>query len=407
MRILMVAGEYPPMKGGISRYSVNLVNALAKKIQIDVATSYASGRIQENANPCTYLHESPKTYPIIAKGDRKNSNRLLNLIAELKPDVVHVQYERGLYEIDTPYQMIYGRLFGSTLDKFLKTSKTPVVSTVHTLYPYNEYRDYIRQRASRKAGRLRILPLKVRVALRTTIMEQRYRLLLHVVGLSSEIISPSKTIRDIVGRGVVIFHGAEPAGYDDLSNEKKNDLRKEFGLPADKKVLLAFGYAGFYKGFELLEGIRLPAGWTLVVKQDRHERGAEQPVKIKDAINLNIGYIDDRALTNLFLSCDAIIFPYQVVSISGVMFDALAHGLPFVASDLKFFREFAEMGLGILATRNEISFSNALETLSQNYVQYRQRVLEFRTNLSWDIIADSHIKLYSTIIEQNRQNSVM
>jgi hypothetical protein len=37
------------------------------------------------------------------------------------------------------------------------------------------------------------------------------------------------------------------------------------------------------------------------------------------------------------------ILPYRVVSVSGVLFDALAHGLPIVASDLRFFTEFAEM----------------------------------------------------------------
>ena len=33
------------------------------------------------------------------------------------------------------------------------------------------------------------------------------------------------------------------------------------------------------------------------------------------------------------------------------MFDGLAHGLPFIASDLEFFREFSSMGLGITVKR--------------------------------------------------------
>ena len=31
LRILIVTGEYPPMKGGVGRYTFNLVDALRKK----------------------------------------------------------------------------------------------------------------------------------------------------------------------------------------------------------------------------------------------------------------------------------------------------------------------------------------------------------------------------------------
>ncbi|MDX1371373.1 MAG: hypothetical protein R3321_02835 [Nitrososphaeraceae archaeon] len=34
------------------------------------------------------------------------------------------------------------------------------------------------------------------------------------------------------------------------------------------------------------------------------------------------------------------------------MFDGLAHGLPFIASDLDFFKEFSKKGLGICVKRN-------------------------------------------------------
>ncbi|MEO9295511.1 MAG: glycosyl transferase [Nitrososphaera sp.] len=390
MRVLMVAGEYPPMKGGISRYTANLVGALAKKARIDVATNAVhAGAHSENA----------AIHPVVIKGDRGNSDRLLALVSELKPDVVNVQYERGLYEIDTPAHMLSNILFGSTLDKFYRESKVPVVSTIHTVYPYDEYRDYVQQRAARKGGKLGVLPRRLRVVVRSKMMEYRYRLLLHVANLSYEIISPTQTIRDIVKRGAVIYHGAEPAQTMDLTQNRDN-LRREFGLPSDKMLLLAFGYAGFYKGFDLLEGLVLPEGWVLVVKQDRHERGAEHPIQIGSAINLNIGYLDDEILSKLFLACDAIAFPYKVVSVSGVMFDALAHGLPFVASDLAFFREFAEMGLGIVSKRDSESFSRSLSHLAQNYSQYKRNILQFAPHLQWDKIADQHIQLYARVIKQ-------
>jgi glycosyltransferase involved in cell wall biosynthesis len=385
MKVLMVAGEYPPMKGGISRYTANLVGALAKKVSIDVAT---------NASHARTHHGNAATYPVVIKGDRRNSDRLLALVSELKPDVVNVQYERGLYEIDAPAHMLSNILFGSTLDKFYRECKVPVVSTIHTIYPYGEYRDYVQQRAARKGGKVGIMPRWLRVAVRTRIMEYRYRLLLHVANLSYEIISPAQTIHDIVKRGAVIYHGAEPARTTTGFSQNRDSLRREFGLPLDKMLLLAFGYAGFYKGFDLLEGLTLPEGWALVAKQDRHERGAERPIKVGSAINLDIGYLDDEILSKLFLACDAIAFPYKVVSVSGVMFDALAHGLPFVASDLAFFREFAEMGLGMTAKRDPKSFARAVETLGRSYDKYSAAARAFKEKLRWDFVARQHVQIY-------------
>ena len=42
----------------------------------------------------------------------------------------------------------------------------------------------------------------------------------------------------------------------------------------------------------------------------------------------------------LFYAADVVILPYKVTAGSGVMFDALAHGLPFIATNLGFFKEF-------------------------------------------------------------------
>jgi glycosyltransferase involved in cell wall biosynthesis len=428
LRILVVSGEYPPRKGGVGRYTYHLVHALRKKkkinknIDVHIAIgSHSQARrrrttttspeiVNNSSNNISYNNaddnnkgsneEDDNTiyYDIVKKGDRKNSDRLLYLIRELKPDIVNVQYERGLYEIDTTvHHMLRRVLYGSTLDKFYKECPVPTVSTLHTVIPYDEYQEYIKERALRKEGRFASLPLSIRAAIRKWVMERRYDLLLEVVKLSSDIISPARTIYDIVRRGTIIYHGAEPS-IPLLSYANKQEFRKEIGLPNDKKLLLAFGYVGSYKGFDILDSLSLPDGWSLVVKQNRHERGMEKPLYIKNAINLHLGYLDDVTLSKLFFACDAIIFPYKVVSISGVLFDALAHGLPFIASDLRFFREFAQMGLGITCNRNAISFSETIVFLASDYTRYKNNVQQFNPKLRWSNIADNHIDLFSKIL---------
>ena len=44
----------------------------------------------------------------------------------------------------------------------------------------------------------------------------------------------------------------------------------------------------------------------------------------------------------LFYAADVVLLPYKVISTSGVMFDALAHGLPFIATDLNSLRNFRD-----------------------------------------------------------------
>jgi glycosyltransferase involved in cell wall biosynthesis len=60
------------------------------------------------------------------------------------------------------------------------------------------------------------------------------------------------------------------------------------------------------------------------------------------------------------------------------MFDALAHGLPFVATDLDFFNEFSKKGLGITLKRDAEAFSNALADLDNDYNTYKKAVDAFQ-----------------------------
>jgi glycosyltransferase involved in cell wall biosynthesis len=407
------------MKGGVGRYTCNLFQALKKKgIDVNVAIGenkkiidnfnnnlkiYNDAHIRNNSQ--SILENNIKNRDciytgIIKKGDPKNSDRLLHLVNEIKPDIVNIQYERGLYENDTSIrQMIRRLLHGSTLHKFFKNCPVATISTLHTVMPYDEYKEYIKDRIKRKEGRFTRLPLPIRSFIRKWALERRYDLLFEIVKISDSIISLSQTTRKTIEIGSVIYHGSEP--YPSLSLKNKQDYRKEFKLPLDKKLLLAFGYVGSYKGFDILDDIRLPKEWNLVIKQNKHERGNEKPFELKNAINLHLGYLDDMTLSKLFFACDAIIFPYLVVSVSGVLFDALAHELPFIASDLSFFKEFSNEGLGITCSRNSVSFSEAIERLAKNYSIYKNRINQFKLKLQWDRIADEHITSFQKIISKN------
>ncbi len=92
------------------------------------------------------------------------------------------------------------------------------------------------------------------------------------------------------------------------------------------------------------------------------------------------------------------ILPYKVTSGSGVMYDGLAHGLPFISSKLEFFKEFSDMKLGMMVNRNPLEFSNSLLKLKMSYKQYKDAVVDQRKHLLWKEVAKKHIFLYNSII---------
>jgi len=77
---------------------------------------------------------------------------------------------------------------------------------------------------------------------------------------------------------------------------------------------------------------------------------------------------------------------FKVSSAAGVVFDGLARGLPFVATDLEFIREFSAQRLGITVRRNLVAFSKGLVALTSNYTGFRESVDIFKKKLIWNAV---------------------
>lgn len=139
----------------------------------------------------------------------------------------------------------------------------------------------------------------------------------------------------------------------------------------------------------------------------RKQRVKKKSIESKTrVIDLQRGFLKDEDLSMLFYASDVVVLPYRITSGSGVMFDALAHTVPFVASDLDFFKEFAEMGLGILAKRDPLSFANAIENIGRSYDKYSKAVSNFKYQLRWGYVANQHIEIYKRAILEKRRNVI-
>jgi glycosyltransferase involved in cell wall biosynthesis len=395
----MVSTEYPPMPGGVGRYTSNLTNEL-RKAGIDVYV------VCDEKGDGQYSGLSPK--------NPHNSDVLLKIVNDLKPDIVHVQFEPGLYGLIL--DPLDPKKSGTYIDAFYTKCKIPIVTTFHTGYSLGQW---ISQASLiKKSGRIGKLGIPARGLVRfwkyflnyrafTNLNKEKLRMSAAGIVFShymSERLGNS-TNNDADSNGGkchVIYHGSEPALYPSLN---KKEAREKFSLPQEEqeyRIALALGFRTATKGWDILGKMKMPDGWTLVVNSSKGHYSTENVdlkwEKADNILDLQRGFLSEEELSTLFYASDAVILPYKVTAGSGVMFDALAHGLPFVATDLKFFREFASQGLGITVKRNPHAFSSGIKKLDRNYFNYAETVDAFKQKLKWNFVARQHSQLYYSTI---------
>ena len=121
--ILMVSTEYPPMYGGVGRYTYNLTNALRKLGHtVHIACN-------ENGKDGNFFGLSPF--------NKNNSELLLNIVNNVKPDIVHIQFEHGLYGVKL--DPIEPRNTHTNIDSFYDICKVPIVTTFHSAYTFKQW----------------------------------------------------------------------------------------------------------------------------------------------------------------------------------------------------------------------------------------------------------------------------
>jgi glycosyltransferase involved in cell wall biosynthesis len=400
MKILMVSTEYPPMRGGVGRYTSNLVEALRKTgdgIEVDVVCN----------------EEGDGEFAGISPTNERNSDVLIKIVEEQsRPDVVHVQFEPGLYGlILNSANPSASRTF---IDQFYHKCKVPIVTTFHSAYTLREWMG--QAMIVKREGRTGRLGIPARAAIKTWKHLVNYKAFHDInkekLKLSYAGISLSKYMADRIGGGHVIYHGAEPAILHSVPKAKSREI---FSLPPDKMIAVAIGFGTATKGWDILSKIDMPDGWMMVLNSSKGHFNKEESVydvqhgrssssstdyNNKKIIDLRRGFLKDEELSMLLYASDVVMLPYKITSGSGVMFDSLAHRLPFVASNLDFFKEFAEMGLGITAKRDPVSFAKAIRELADSYDKYSKSVDNFKQKLTWKFVTKQHVDIYSHAITE-------
>ena len=384
----MVCTEYPPMQGGVGRYTHNLVKSLRSN-SIDILVVSSS--------------DGTGDYKGISPHNKDNSEILLKLVKEIKPDIVHVQHEFGLYGFFL--NSLRPSKSSTGLDEFYDECTIPIVTTFHTSMYFKQWMQLINiKEKGNDNDYLRFYSL-YKYWRHFINYSSMHRINKYLMAKSACGIVLSNYMRELIPGTKVVYHGSDPYFKTGIT---RIEARKKMHLPEKGKLALAQGFITNTKGWDVIRKLKMPKDWKLVVNYSKNFYNNEKinfECYDNKVINLNRRYLSEEELSLLFFSCDVVFLPYKVCSGSGIMYDGLGHGQPFVASDLGFFKEFSTQNLGIVTKRDPHTFEKAFEQMDKQYLFFKSKVKDFQKNLRWDKIAGQHITIYQNIIKDETLES--
>lgn len=309
MKVCLITGEYPPMQGGVGDYTACLAQALARQgCQVSVITSAAAQGMDSGGEA--------RVLPIVSRWGPGCLPQLRRALSRLRPDIVHIQYQAGAYQM-------HGAISFLPLLSFM--SRGPAVAvTFHDLNgPY----------LFPKAGPLRQAAVSVMArtagAVVTTNPED-----------AASLGSPSNLIP--IGSNIL---PAPPPGYDRAAQ------RARWGVGPKQLLLAYFGFLNPSKGIETLFMALhrlLSAGHPMVLLMVGGMASDSLPVDQAYAEEIRIqltgsplgdyvrwtGFIPPSEVTANLLAADICVLPFRDGASfrNGTLAAALAHGMAIVTT---------------------------------------------------------------------------
>ncbi|MGP8012527.1 MAG: glycosyltransferase [Halobacteriota archaeon] len=378
MNIVMVT-SWSPRHCGIATYSSELVGALRKNghhVDIICHTDEDYGG-----------HREEDVYPVIDTNDPGWDEKVHATLEQIKPDVVHIQHEYGLY-------LTHGDYGGRILPLLfrLKLEKIPSVMTYHSIYTSLDRPEAIFTDVS-----LRLLD--------SAIVHAEVQKLFLPYNL------------DWIPHNVhVISHGAKEVVPDPLAKER-------FGL-AGKKVALCIGWFEPNKRFEdvieiwpevireagtaailLIAGDARPGSITGIKYKEQLLRKIEES-PAKGNIKTILGAFDPDTYDSIISASDFVVLPYKHASQSGNLAHSFALNKPAIVSSLEGLKaEIEASGAGIAVPvddldelRKAITILLTSDLMLETYSEHAKGYVA--NHIVWENVARKHTLVYENAIDR-------
>lgn len=364
MKIVMVT-SYPPDKCGISDYSYNLVKEMRKYAEVVIISRKGdseNGIIHRKnvKRSWTQIIEEIKTFPQAAE----DVDGCVRIIEKEKPDVLHIQYEPGLYNL-----FFAPMLFDALRIRFPRINK---ILTLHAIdyFPLNLFHKFFLYKK----------PDKI-------IVHTEYH---------------KSTIKKINKNTIKVLMGLAPKAT----------------KSAIKDYALYFGFLSVHKGVEnLIHAYNHVKGKTktkLIIsgsinptykqQQDYRDKIKEliEALELSDRIDFIYNYIPSAKLTKMIAGAKFVVFPYLKTYSGGqsqAIMDAISIGKPVIVSKLPGLTENIANGKnGIVVTPgDERALAAAILRLSSSNKlldRISRNNRKLAKSLSWKNIARKTIAAY-------------
>jgi len=276
MRVLLITGSYPPMKCGVGDYSYYLAEALAvvPQTHVGVLTGVAGGKRGGT--------DGAEVFPVIKSWSFAEAPKVIRIIRDWSPDIVHVQY---------PTQGYGNSLLPWLLPMISFLMRKKVVQTWHEGYG---------KRIAPKLFLKSIIPSRL-VFVRPQYKENLDPLLCWALWTKKTEFIPNASCIPRV----------------DLDEQEKDELRRCY-LKNQKRLVVFFGFVYSHKGVELLFEITDPASDQIVIAGEIIEKGGYLNEIMRRASTelwrekvTFTGFLPAVDMAALLAVADAVILPFR------------------------------------------------------------------------------------------------
>lgn len=380
MKIAYLSTFYP-YRGGIAQFNASLYRKFAEKghdvraftfrrqypsilfpgqtqlvTENDQADPVPAGRVLDTINPLTYLSASRR-------------------IAAWKPDLLIMKFWMPFFAPSLGY--VAGKL---------KRNGTTVISILDNVIPHEK-----------RPGDMMLIRYFLK-------RNDAFIAMSHSVQKDLLLLNPGAEYRL---KPHPLYDHYEPA-------IDKKEARRRLGLPADKKIILFFGFIRGYKGLDVLIGAMksLPDDYHLVIAGevygsfDSYQKQVDT-LQLSGRISCFTRYITDPEVPLFFSSADVCVLPYKSATQSGITQIAYHYHLPVIATDVGGLSEMIEHGATgmIIPEVTPGAVAEAIRTYyDHNYAPvFSAEIARRRDRFSWSGFADEIINLYVTFHERQRK----
>ncbi len=405
MRIALVTGEYPPMRGGVADYTAIIGDNLAK-LGVDV-TVLTSRRADDGRDGAVRVDPSVATWSWRCWSDLARHAR------QFRPDLIHVQYQTGAFDLQI------GINLWPWLGQFRRMP--PVVVTFHDLKePY----------ILPKLGRLRHIATHLLAAGAGAVIATNHE----DYGRLSGGFATGRTSRAWGSRPLAAIPIGSNIPVEPADPRRTRDWRRRLGAAADELVIGYFGFLGPTKGgADLVEAFQssLRAGVNARLAMVGASRGDSETAFAGEegAIRARLaeptladrvtwtGYLPAREVGYALQALDLICLPFTEGGSlrHGTLVAALTHGVPTVTTRPSESRELS--GLPILrdgvsallvSPRNPRALGEAIRRAAADprlRATLAQGAAEIADCFSWESIARQSLALYRNVLTKERSGT--